>query len=207
MKQLPFAFLALALILASVPSASASLVLTLDKSAYNIDGVGGTTAVQVFISQTPDGPQVGVGNELIAASIELSFVTAGTAAIVADSDVTPGSAWDSSSVLISTSGSNTLVDLGLTSLLGISDLSSPLLLGAFLFTGQSLGDADISVASLQPGPSFITAGGDVLDPSDAVRAIITVSAAPVVPEPAAIVLASLGGLIALGGLGWRRRRV
>jgi hypothetical protein len=208
MKPLSIASLSLTLILASAPSASADLVLSLDKVSYTIDGAGETTAVQVFVSQTSDGPQVGVGNELLTAGVELTFATAGAATVVADADVAPGSAWDSGSVLISTDGSNTLVDLGLTSLLGISDLSTPLLLGTFLFTGQSPGDADVSVAALAPGPSFITAGGDELDPTNAARAVITVSATPppVVPEPGSVVLASLGGLISAVGLAARRRR-
>jgi hypothetical protein len=207
MKPSSIAFLIFALVLASAQSASADLVLSLDKSTYTIDGVGETTAVQVFVSETSDGPQVGPGNELLTAGVELTFATAGTATVVADADVAPGPAWDSGSVLISIDGSNTLVDLGLTSLLGISDLSTPLLLGTFVFTGQSPGDADVSVAALEPGPSFITAGGDVLDPTNTARAVITVSATPpVVPEPGSLILASLGVLVSAGVLAAHRRR-
>src|SRR5262245_58495046 len=44
--------------------AAADLVLTLDMPSYTINGVGNTTAVEVFVSQNASGPQVGVGNEL-----------------------------------------------------------------------------------------------------------------------------------------------
>jgi len=206
MKRTPIAFLVVTLILAAAQPASAELVLTFDKSHYDIDGVGAMTTIEVFVSQTSDGPQVGPGNELLTAGVELTFATAGAAIVASPSDVTAAPSWDSSALLVATNGSNTLVDLGLTSLLGISDLSTPLLLGTFVFTGQSLGDTVTVVASLGPGPSFITTLGDVLDPTNAATAVITVSSTPVVPEPGAIVLASIGGLISAGGLRLSRRR-
>ncbi|APW61816.1 hypothetical protein [Paludisphaera borealis] len=204
MNRIQIAFLIVTLPLVLAQSASAALILSLDKSYYTIDGVGNTTAVQVFLSQTPDGPQVGAGNELLSAGIELTFATTGAATVGVATDVTPAPVWDASSVNISTNGSNTLVDLGLVSLLGISDLSSPLLLGTFVFTGQSLGGTDVSVATLEPGSSFITAQGDVLDPTSAADAVVTVVSATI-PEPSALVMASLGGLISAGGCGWYRR--
>src|SRR5262249_6343894 len=141
-------------ILAGPRPAEAGLILSFDASAYTINGVGNTTAVEVFVSQDSSGNQVGVGNELLSAGIELSFSTTGSAVVLSSSDVTPNRAWDSSSVLFSTSGGNTLVDLGLTSLAGFSSLSPPLLLGTFLFTGESIGITSISVSALGPGPSF-----------------------------------------------------
>src|SRR5262245_23038548 len=102
--------------------AAAGLVLSFDQSSYTINGVGNTTTVEVFVSQTPSGPQVGPGNELLTAGIELSLATAGAATVLSTADVTGGPAWDSSSIQSSTNGPNTLIDLGLTSLFGISDL-------------------------------------------------------------------------------------
>src|SRR5262245_19177055 len=88
--------------------AAAGLVISLDQSSYSINGVGNTKSVEVFVSQTSSGPQVGPGNELISASIELSFPTAGAATVVSTADVTGGPAWDSSNVQTSTNGPNTL---------------------------------------------------------------------------------------------------
>jgi hypothetical protein len=95
-----------------------------------------------------------------------------------------------------------LFDLGLTSLLGISDLSQPLLLGTFVFTGQSPGTTSTSVATLQPGPSFITVNGDVLDPTNTPSAQIIVQSQTAVPGPSTLVLMCLGGVM----LGGRRLR-
>jgi hypothetical protein len=157
----------------------------------------------VFVAQTPGGPQVGVGNELLTAGVELSYLTGGAAAVTSPASVTANPAWDSSFVNLSTSGPNTLVDLGLNSLAGFADLSSPLLLGTFVFTGQSAGITGISVASLGPGSSFITAGGDTLDPTNTPSANVTVNASPV-PEPSQLVLLGIAGLTL--GARWLSRR-
>jgi hypothetical protein len=202
MKRTRIAFLFATLSLALAPSAPAALILSFDQSNYNIFGLGNTGAVQVFLSQTADGPQVGPGNELLTAGIELTFATGGTAIVASSADVAASPLWDSSSVNITTDGGNTLVDLGLTSLAGIADLSNPILLGTFTFTGQSFGATNISVATLGPGPSFITAQGDVLDPTGAAIAGVTVIG---VPEPSAMLMASLGGLLSAAGLRWFRR--
>jgi hypothetical protein len=182
--------------------AAAGLVLSFDQSSYTIPGVGSTRAVEVFVSQTAGGQQVGPGNELLTAAVELSFPTSGAAIVASTADVTAGPAWDSSSVLMSTSGLNTLFDLGLTSVFGISDLSSPLLLGTFVFTGQSIGTTTAGVATLGPGPSFITVNGDELDPTDTPQARITVSG---VTEPVALTLLSIGCFLTVG-TAWLRRR-
>jgi hypothetical protein len=185
--------------------AAADLILSLDQSTYTINGVGNTTAVQVFVSQDSSGNQVGVGNELVTAAVELTFATAGAATVVSTANVTPNPAWDSSSVLIKTSGSNTLVDLGLTSLAGFSNLSPPLLLGTFIFTGQFVGTAPISVASLQPGPSFTTANPNepIADPANPAFAEINV-VSTAIPEPTAAALVGIAGLTL--GAGWLRYR-
>jgi hypothetical protein len=187
--------------------AAADLILSFDQSNYTINGVGNTTAVQVFVSQTAGGPQVGPGNELLSAAIELTFPTTGAATVLSTADVTGGPAWDSSNVQTSTSGANTLFDLGLLSLLGISDMSHPLLLGTFDFTGQSPGRTSISVATLGPGPSFITVQGDVLDPTNTPNAEIIVQGQTAVPEPSSLMLMCLGG-VTLGGrwLSYRLKR-
>jgi len=182
--------------------AEANLLLTLDESSYTINGIGNTVAVEVFVSQNSTGTQVGVGNELLTGAIQMTFATAGAATVVSNSNVTFNPAWDSGSVSSSTSGPNTLVNLGVTSLAGFSSLSPPLLLGTFVFTGQFVGSTTITVASLAPGPSFITAQGDNLDPTSGPSAQIVVTSA--VPEPGAVMLLGIGGLVL--GAGWLRRR-
>ncbi len=175
--------------------ASADLILSFDQSNYDITLPGQPTVmVNVFVSQTAGGAQVGVGNELVSAAIELSFLTGGAATIVSTSDVTPNPAWDVSSVMTSTNGANTLMDVGLNSLLGFSDLSSPLLLATFTFTGQFAGVLPIQVAQLDPNsPDFITVNGDVLDPTNTPTASVNVGTGTV-PEPASLALLALGSL-------------
>jgi hypothetical protein len=184
----------LVLVLGCTQPATADLMLSFDQANYTINGVGDTTSVEVFVSQVAGGPQVGSGNELVSAGIELSFPTAGSAVVASSAAVTAGPAWDNSSVIISTGGPNTLVDLGLTSLAGIADLSSPLLLGTFTFTGQSIGKTTTTVSTLGPGASFITVQGDVLDPANTPSAGINVVPARVVPEPGSLMLLGVGGL-------------
>jgi hypothetical protein len=174
--------------------ATAALVLSLDTTTYTIVGVGNTIDVNVFVSQTPTGPQVGPGNELLTGAIELSYPTGGAAAVLSQAAVTAGPAWDASSVVTSTNGGDTLYDLGVSSLAGISDLSSPLLIGTFVFTGQSLGSLPISVSVEQPGISFITVQGDDLDPTNTPPTAQVNVAPSAVPEPSAILLSFLGGI-------------
>lgn len=185
--------------------AAAGLILSFDKSAYTISGVGNTTAVEVFVSQNSSGNQVGVGNGLLSAGVEVTFATAGAATVVSTGDVISNPAWHSSSVLITVSGPNTLVDLGLTSLAGFDDLSSPLLLGTFLFTGQFSGATTVEVTSLQPGPSFITANPNlpISDPANTPDALINVTSGAV-PEPSGLVLLGIASLML--GAGWLRCR-
>jgi hypothetical protein len=186
--------------------AAADLILSLDQSSYTINGIGNTTAVEVFVSQNSTGNQVGVGNELLTAAIELTFPTAGAATVVSPADVTFNPAWDSGGPPIFTpSGTNTLVDLGVVSLLGFSNLSPPLLIGTFIFTGQFVGTTSISVASLEPGPSFITANPNdpVSDPTNTPGAEINV-VSNAIPEPGTAALLGIAGLTL--GVGWLRYR-
>lgn len=208
MTRTRIALLSASLALLLTRPVAADLVLSFDEATYTIPGVGDTTAVQVLLSQNDNGTQVGVGNELISAAIELSFATAGSATVVAAGDVTVGPAWDGGGPpVFSTSGGDTLVDLGMTSLAGISDLSSPLLLATFVFTGQSAGTTSISVATLGPGPSFITINGDELDPLNGAGARITVGTQPPpVPEPSTMVIASVATLLTAAGAYRRRAR-
>ena len=164
-------------------NASAELVLSFDQASYTISGIGSTVQVPVYLSQTPGGPQVGVGNELLTAGLTVSFDNPlSIASVLAVLDITPSPAFDSASAGVTT----TRATLAETSLAGISNLSSPLLLGTFMFTGESLGTTSISAATLTPGPSFVTAGANFLDPANIPTAVINV-----VPEPSSIVLALL----------------
>jgi len=187
--------------------AAADLLLSFDPTTYTIAGVGNTTEVKVLLSQVPGGPQVGPTNELLSAGITLSFATTGAATVLSESDVTAGPDWFSTKVIRSPGDPNTLVELGLLSLSSISDLSSPLLLGTFKFTAQSEGATTISVASLSPGSSFITSGGNILDPTNTANAQITVtSSTPVVPEPSSLFIVSAAALTAAVVARRRRRR-
>src|SRR5262249_11195143 len=147
----------------SVP-AEANLILSFDQPTYTIGGVGRTGQVNVLVSQVAGGPQVGPGNGLLTAAIKVTFDNpAGVAAVLSPGNVRGGPAFDSSSAGVTT----TTATLAEASLLGITNLSSPLLLGTFTFTGLSVGRATISVAQLDPGtPDFITTQGNVLDPTN-----------------------------------------
>jgi hypothetical protein len=183
-------------------SAAAGLLLSFDNSSYSIVGVNGTVAVPVFISQTPDGPQIAAGNELLTSGIVVSENNpTGIARVLLSTDVSAGPAWDSAS----SSASATTATLATTSLAGIANLSSPVLLGTFHFTGLALGTTTISVANLTPGPSFITVGGDVVDPGNIATATIEVKA-PSLPEPSTQAL-SCAALAIVGAAEIRRRRV
>ena len=179
--------------------ASATLFLSFDKPSYTIaTNVLPTVQVDVFLSQTAGGTQIAPGNALLSAAIAVSFSNpSGIATIVSVGNVGGGPAFDSSSVgLIGPKAT-----LGETSLLGIGNLSSPLLLGVFTFTAQAQGTTTISVATLGPGPSFGTVGGSFLDPTNTATATITV-----VPEPAtAMMVLSAAGTIGMVAC-WRRRR-
>jgi hypothetical protein len=118
----------------------------------------------------------------------------GVAAVLAASDVSGGPLWSSSSA----NALSATASLATTSLAGIADLSSPLLVGTFHFTGLSLGTTQISVSNLTPGPSFETIQGNVLDPTNTATAIVQV-----VPEPSGFVLL-VGFALSLGFAARRR---
>ncbi len=184
--------------------AEADLVLSFEQMNYTIDGVGNTTALEVLVAQTPHGTQVGPGNELLTAGITVSFATTGAATVVSTADVTPGPAWDSSGVSVSASGPNTLINLVLGQILSPGfDLSSPVLLGTFIFTGQSIGMTMVDATTISPGSNFITVQDDVVDPTNTASATISVVAGAI-PEPSAVVLWGIGGLVL--GAGWLRFR-
>src|SRR5690242_7789705 len=115
-------------------TACASLVLSFSQSAYLIGGVGGGVDVPVYVSQIPGGPQVAAGNELLTSGIIVAYNhPTGVAAVQTSSDVTGGPLWTSSSA----NALSATASLATTSLSGIADLSSPLLVGTFHFTGLS----------------------------------------------------------------------
>jgi hypothetical protein len=175
--------------------ASAGLVLHFDQSTYTIPGVGLTTSVNILVSQDSTGAQVGVGNELLSAGIELSYPTGDRAAVLASLDVEFGPSWDGGASLFGTNGSNDVVDIVLTSFAGIADLSTPLLLSTVTFTGLSVGSMPISVTQLDPNsPDFITVKGDILDPTNSAKATVQVSGGTV-PEPGTLTLLSVGAMI------------
>ncbi len=183
--------------------AEADLVLSFDQLDYTIPGVGDTTALEVLVSQTSHGTQVGPGNELISAGITVSFATSGAATVVSPADIIPGPAWDTAGVSVSTSGPNTLINLVLGQFLSPGfDLSSPVLLGTFVFTGQSIGMTMVDATTISPGSSFLTVMGDIVDPTNTASATISVAGA--IPEPNAVVLLGIGGLML--GVGWLRIR-
>ena len=174
---------ALAIVCCAVCSASravAGLLLSFDQASYTIAGPGTAVDVKVLVSQTATGPQVGPGNELLTSGVVFGYANpSGVARVQTATDVLAGPAWTSSSA----SASATSASLATTSLPGIADLSSPLLIGTFHLTGLSLGVTTISVANLTPGPSFETIQGNVLDPTNTATAIVQV-----VPEPSSIML-------------------
>ena len=193
----PFAWVVLSALLAVAyaSQARADLSLSFDQSSYSIAAPGQTSLVSVYLTQTPGGIQIGPGNTLRTAAVNLTFNSpGGIAAVLLPTDITSNPVFDSSSASVSA----TSASLGETSIAGISDLSLPLLLGTFKFTGLSIGDTMIQVASLGPGPSFGTSQGNFVDPQNVPSAIVTV------PEPPAGIIAVLAA--ATGGLFALRRR-
>jgi PEP-CTERM motif len=173
--------------------ARGGLLLSFDQSGYTITSVGGTVDVPVYVSQVAGGPQVASGNELLTAGIVVSYSSpSGIAAVLTSTGVSGGALWSAHSG----GASAATATLATTSLAGIADLSTPLLIGTFHFTGLSLGTTTISVADLTPGPSFETVGHDVLDPTNVATATVQV-----VPEPAtaALLIVAVGvfGMIAV----------
>lgn len=170
--------------------ARADLSLSFDQSNYSVLAPGQTSLVSIYLTQVPGGVQIGPGNTLRTAAVNLTFNSpGGIAAVLAPTDITASSAFDSSSANVSAISAR----LGETSIVGISDLSSPLLLGTFKLTGVSAGNTLIQVASLGPGPSFGTSQGSFVDPQNMPTVTVTV-----VPEPPTVVLAILAATI--GGL-------
>src|SRR5262245_2841076 len=166
--------------------AGADLNLAFDQTSYSIPGSGQTVLVSVLVVQTPGGAQVGPGNGLLSAAIDLTFNTPGGIATVSSlGDITGNPAFDSISKDLQPAPTPSTAILGELSLSGnITDLSAPLLLGTFKFTGLSEGATVIHVASRGPGPSFVTAQNNVVDPTNMPSATLIVA-----PEPPAIVLA------------------
>jgi hypothetical protein len=185
--------------------ATAGLVLEFNESIYTINGVGSTTSVQVLVTQNSTGPQVSPSNTLLTGGVALSFPTAGVAAVLSMANVTGGPAWDNYGVAFTTSGANTVVNLTVSSLAGISSIpTSGLLIGTFVFTSSAVGSEGISVATLGPGISFITSGDDDLDPTNVPTAMINVTSSAI-PEPGALVLLCAAGVTL--GSGWLCRRI
>ena len=177
-------------------AATASLIMILDQSAYTTN-VSGTVVVTVSVAQTSDGPQVTAGNELLTAAINVAFNSpSGIASVLSLSDIAGNPLFDAYTPLLSP----TTATLGETSVAGISDLSVPLMLGTFTFTGLAPGSTTIQASAEGPGPSFVTAGANNLDPANTATAIITV-----VPEPSTLVLGTFGfGLVSVLRC-WRAR--
>jgi hypothetical protein len=154
--------------------------------------------VSVYLTQTPGGVQIGPGNTLLTAAVNLLFNSpGGIASVLTPTDITGNPAFDSASHSV-TATSASLGEASTTA--GISDLSSPLLLGTFTLTGLAVGDTTIHVSSLSPGPSFATSQGNIVDPLNMPAATATV-----VPEPPAAVLAMVAMAVCFV-CGWRRRK-
>jgi len=178
--------------------ANAALSLSFDQATYSISAPGQTSLVSVYLTQSAGGAQVGPGNTLISAALNLVFNSpGGIAAVSAVTDITPSALFDSSSRGVSATNAT----LGETSVAGISDLSVPLLLGTFKMTGLAAGSTTIQVASLGPGSSFVTSQGNIVDPTNAPTALVSV-----VPEPPSAAIA-ISALAVVGLYGSRRWQV
>ena len=186
--------------------ADAELSLAFDQSGYSVPTSGQTVLVSVLVVQTPGGPQVGPGNGLLSAAIDLTFNTpGGIAAVNSVADITGNLVFSSISTDLQPVGAPSTAILGELSVAGnITDLSAPLLLGTFKFTGLADGATVIHVSSRGPGASFVTAQNNIVDPTNIPAATIVVG----VPEPSGIVLAScaLGGVVGLQRYYRRARR-
>lgn len=192
-------------LLAGLPagSARADLFLSLQPSSSTID-VGEIVMVDVLLGQDGAGPQLDASNPLLTAGIRLSFgdpagvlgTDLGTIAYLLD--------WVADAAFEDPS----TITIGLTSLMGFDDLTTPLLLARLTFTGLAAGTTTLQVKDLDDqSADFITLMGDVLDPTNVGTARITVRAAGgTVPEPSSLAM----GLLAAGtaaAIAARGRRV
>ncbi len=182
-----------------------SLIFSFDSPSYAIANVGGTANVGLYVAQVPGtGPTINAANPLLTGGLQLTFATTGAAT---ETNFTASPRWDNSSVGTAINGSNTVVSLTVLSLAGIADLSTPLLLGTFTFTGRTFGSTMALAATIHPGVNFIDRNGDNLDPTNTPTALIRVGPATTVPEPTSLILTAtvIGGACGLGGLGRARK--
>jgi len=176
-----------------------SLIFSFDSPSYAIANIGGTASVGLYVAQVPGtGPVINAANPLLTGGVQITFATTGAAT---ETNFTASPKWDNSSVGNTINGSNTVVSLTVLSLLGVSDLSTPLLLGTFTFTGRTLGSTMALAATIHPGINFIDRNGDNLDPTNTPTALIRVGPATSVPEPTSLILTIIGAVSGLGGLG------
>jgi hypothetical protein len=182
--------LLLALTLGATAPARGALVLSFNQPTFSTVP-NGTVNVQVLLSQVGGGAQVTPSNPLLTAGITLTY----NPSLVAVQTITGGPGWG---VDTATPGTGTAV-LALSSFAGQTIPGGGLVLGTFTLRGLAFGLSPLVVASLSPGPSFVTLNGDFLDPTLPATASLAV-----VPEPSSALLVGVGaaGLLALG----RRRR-
>jgi hypothetical protein len=175
------------------PPAEAGFVLSFNASSYTISP-SGTAQVQVFLSQTPGGPQISSTNTLLTAAIAVSFNNpSGVTSVRSVADITANPAFDASSA----GRSSTQATLSETSLLGLSTL--PVLLGTFTFSPVGVGTTQITVAPL-PMSFSASQSGVLPDPTSATATV------NVTPEPSSVIVALTGSPVLLAGLVLRRRR-
>src|SRR5262249_6890116 len=98
MKSFACGLLTIALVVLSPMLANAALSLSFDQATYSISAPGQTSLVSVYLTQSAGGAQVGPGNTLISAALNLVFNSpGGIAAVSAVTDITPSALFDSSS--------------------------------------------------------------------------------------------------------------
>ncbi len=177
------------------PLAEANLIFSFDAPSYSIANVGSSTTVGLYVSEVPGTlPNITAANPLLTGGVQLTFASSGAAI---ETGFTTSSAWDNSSFGSAISGSNTVLSLTVLSLFGIADLSKPLLLGSFTFTGESLGSTSVLASTIRPGVNFIDRNGDNLDPTNTPTALIRVGNSTTVPEPSSLPLAIIGAACGL----------
>lgn len=176
-----FAFTLAALLVA--PAARADLFLTLSPTSSTV-AVGDDVWVDVVLSQDGAGVQVDANNPLLTAGFLVAFIGSPAAVFQA---AFAGPDWISDIAYDLTTSTLTV---GLTSIVGVDDLSTPLVLAQLWLKGTAPGTTTLVVSDLDAASlDFTTLGGDVLDPAGAGTALVNVTA---VPEPSSLAMAALG---------------
>jgi hypothetical protein len=175
------------------------------KTQFEIASLGGTVDVQVYLTEI--NGSVLSAEKLFAAGVQMRFDSpSGVVAVLSADDITPNGAFnDTGSVeRLVTAMSAKLSEATDGVTLVSPDAENRILMGTFRFTGQSVGEASLTLLRFNPAPDdrIITGQANALDALVTQQSAVTIR---VVPEPGSLALMGLAGL-GMTGIAWRRRQ-